>query len=151
MYFVDRNKIENTLRYMETCVDETATRREWRSDIEQLALERLAHVVIESILDVGNQMIDGFIMRDPGSYEDIIEILNDENVLPDDDAASLKAVIALRKQLVRDYTAVDHSALQQTLKNQLEALQSFPYHVKRYLEDELGPVSAFLPDEDEKS
>ncbi|GAA3319942.1 hypothetical protein GCM10020331_028930 [Ectobacillus funiculus] len=29
-------------------------------------------------LDVGNAIIDGFIMRDPGSYEDIIDILVDE-------------------------------------------------------------------------
>lgn len=29
-------------------------------------------------------MIDGFIMRDPGSYEDIIDILVDERVIPKD-------------------------------------------------------------------
>ena len=33
------------------------------------------------MMDVGNLMIDGFIMRDPGSYEDIIDILIDEKVI----------------------------------------------------------------------
>ena len=37
--------------------------------------------VIESIIDVGNTMIDGFIMRDPGGYEDIIDIMEDEKVI----------------------------------------------------------------------
>ena len=35
---------------------------------------------MESMMDVGNLMIDGFIMRDPGSYEDIIDILVDEKL-----------------------------------------------------------------------
>ena len=47
----------------------------------QLALERMVQISIDSVLDVGNAMIDGFIMRDPGSYEDIIDILLDEKVI----------------------------------------------------------------------
>ena len=59
----------------------------WKSGIhtfntyEKLALERVNYLLIESIIDVGNSMIDGFIMRDPGSYEDIIDILVDEKVM----------------------------------------------------------------------
>lgn len=36
------------------------------SDKDRLALERTASVLIEAVIDVGNQMIDAFIMRDPG-------------------------------------------------------------------------------------
>ncbi len=59
------------------------------------ALERIAHVIIESIIDVGNSMIDGFIMRDPGSYEDIIDIMEDEKVITAEMADPLKHVIEL--------------------------------------------------------
>ena len=42
-------------------------------------------------------MIDGFIMRDPGSYEDIIDIMEDERVITTEMAVPLKKVIELRK------------------------------------------------------
>lgn len=81
MYFVDRGKIEETLTFMEAKLSAFAEQSQWKTAIEQAALERIAHTVIESMLDVGNTMIDGFIMRDPGSYEDIIDILEDEQVI----------------------------------------------------------------------
>ena len=49
------------------------------------------------MLDVGNSMIDGFIMRDPGSYDDIIDILEDEKVITTEMSESYKRVVPLRK------------------------------------------------------
>ena len=72
-----------------------------------MRLNDLTHVVIESIIDVGNSMIDGFIMRDPGSYEDIIDIMEDERVITPEMADPLKQVIELRKMIVREFTKVD--------------------------------------------
>ena len=54
-------------------------------------------------MDVGNLIIDGFIMRDPGSYEDIIDIFVDEKVITTDMEAPLKAVVGLRKMLVSEF------------------------------------------------
>lgn len=147
MYFVNREKIEETLLYMETIQEHFHTMNEPVGMTEQLALERMAYVVIESIIDVGNSMIDGFIMRDPGGYEDIIDILEDEKVINADHARSFKHVIGLRKQLVQEYTAVNHQELADTLKENAQALKQFPIDVRRYLVEELGPVSAFLPNE----
>ena len=42
-------------------------------------------------------MIDGFIMRDPGSYEDIIDILMDERVISEEDGQGMKEVIPSSK------------------------------------------------------
>jgi len=143
MYFVDRQKIEETLQYMEKLMDMFNEQQSWSSSFEQLALERIAHLLIEAVLDVGNAMIDGFIMRDPGSYEDIIDILNDENVINKSNAKGLKAVIQYRKSLVQHYTVVDHRALLEQLQTHFGALKSFPIDVRTYLRNELGPVSAF--------
>ena len=54
------------------------------------ALERIVHLLVECILDTGNDMIDGFIMRDPGSYDDIMDILVDEKVVPTEEGTHLK-------------------------------------------------------------
>jgi uncharacterized protein YutE (UPF0331/DUF86 family) len=143
MYFVDRNKIEETLRYMEKMLHIYKEKADWDDELSRLALERIVHLVIEAILDVGNAMIDGFIMRDPGSYEDIIDILTDEKVITDEDAKGLKAMIAHRKMLVHHYTDVDHAKLVEDMQKYFAALQTYPTAVRTYLENELGPVSAF--------
>ncbi len=146
MYFVDREKIERTLCYFEELQAhvETVSNSEKRTD--QLALERVAIGLIESILDVGNGMIDGFIMRDPGSYEDIIDILEDERVITEQTAASLKRVIKLRKSLVQDYLDIDHSEVSRILLEHQKEYAMFADAVRAYLNKELGPVSAFLPE-----
>ncbi|MED0657394.1 DUF86 domain-containing protein [Anoxybacillus ayderensis] len=142
MYFVDRQKIEKTLKYMEEVV--SYVQQPFHTPIEKLALERIGHVIIESIIDVGNAMIDGFIMRDPGSYEDIIDILVDERVLSDEDGEALKQIIHFRKKLVQQYIDVPHDELLNALQNYRHVLQSFPIAIRTYLHHELGPVSAFL-------
>jgi uncharacterized protein YutE (UPF0331/DUF86 family) len=147
MYFIDRKNITSTLTHMDSMVNLiNETSKFPLSEIEKLALERIAINTIESIIDVGNSMIDGFIMRDPGSYDDIIDILLDEKVISTDMEASLKEVISLRKMLVRDFVNVDHQLVATTLVRNLNALTVFPKKVDMYLTNELGPVSAFIPE-----
>ncbi|MGD7046238.1 DUF86 domain-containing protein [Jeotgalibacillus proteolyticus] len=143
MYFVDREKIEQMLVYMEEKTSYFKQQLSFESDTEKFALERTAHMIIESILDVGNSMIDGFIMRDPGSYDDIIDILDDEKVITEEMTPLLKDLIQLRKQLVQDYLTVDHAEIARSLEESMPAITQFPGSVRKYLETELGPVSAF--------
>ncbi|MGV3487630.1 MAG: DUF86 domain-containing protein [Tuberibacillus sp.] len=145
MYFVDRNQIEQILHNMENMLTLFQSHKVWQTPVERLALERLIHVVIESFLDVGNQMIDGFIMRDPGSYEDIVDILVDEAVVPKENEEGLKRIVQLRKILVRDYTNVNHEELCSEFAKFYSDWNVFPAQVRAYLEKELGPVSAFKP------
>ena len=50
--------------------------------------ERLVHVAIECLADIGNVLIDALLMRDPASYVDIIDVLRDEEVVSRDTAAA---------------------------------------------------------------
>lgn len=143
MYFVDREKIEDTLRFLEGQMQLFESHNYWESAIERAALERLTHTMIESILDVGNAIIDGFIMRDPGSYEDIVDILDDEKVISKDMSDDFKLFIKYRKNLVQGYINIDHDELLNILESHLSNVKQFPQRVREYLENELGPVSAF--------
>ncbi|MBY8911266.1 DUF86 domain-containing protein [Bacillus sp. YC2] len=143
MYFVDRNKIEQTLRFFESQLALFNSQTDWQTEIEKRALERIGHLMIECILDVGNDMIDGFIMRDPGSYDDIMDILTDEKVVTEEDGSRLKRLISCRKQLVQEYQKADHKELFALVTANLDVLRAFPARVRTYLETELGPVSAF--------
>lgn len=144
MYFVDREKLEETLVFLENQISLFSNQKQWSSPIEKAALERITHLMIESVLDVGNAMIDGFIMRDPGSYEDIIEILIDEKVVTEETGKSLKTLIQYRKVLVQSYTEIDHKELLNQFTSRIKDLALFPKNVRDYLENELGPVSAFI-------
>lgn len=143
MYFVDREKIESMLKYLEVQIRLFRGQKEWSTPLERAALERLCQMMIESILDVGNSMIDGFIMRDPGSYEDIIDILIDEKVISGTTGEYLKVLILYRKNLVQDYLEIPHHELQEQFSQYLHELEGFSTNVRDYLVNELGPVSAF--------
>lgn len=148
MYFVDRNQISESLNHMDNLLELYKSEKKWQEDIiHSLALERITNVIIESIIDVGNTMIDGFIMRDPGSYEDIIDIMEDERVITSEMANPLKQVVELRKMIVRDFTKVDSEEIQRVLNASMAELLVFSTKVRHYLENELGPVSAFLPED----
>ena len=147
MYFVNREKIEQTVVCFETALRQS---KEVTGDAvtTALALERIGFLVIESIIDIGNSMIDGFIMRDPGSYEDIVLILEDERVIDAELATSLKRIVALRTPIVREFTKSSTAEIRTVLDEEELELRRFPEAVRQYLETELGPVSAFLPNEE---
>jgi|SRR5690625_83124 len=143
MYFVDRQEIRDTLVYIEELLVSFKGHSSYHTTIEKYSLERITHMLIESILDVGRMMIDGFVMRDPGSYEDIIDILADEKVIPAEDMEAYKSLIRLRKMVVIDYLTMNHNLLYKTLKETNDILLKFPKYVSTYLEEELDVPHAF--------
>ncbi|PKR78101.1 DUF86 domain-containing protein [Halalkalibacillus sediminis] len=148
MYFVESKQIEDTLSYMENLL-KIYEKENISSDFDRLGLERLAHMVIESIIDVGNMMIDGFIMRDPGSYEDVIDILVDEKVVPESSSEAYKSVIRLRVELVKNYQSIDHSTIENVMNEHLQTLKQFRQDVLKYLQNEAGTITTFTKREDE--
>ena len=90
-------------------------------------------------------MIDGFIMRDPGSYEDIIDILMDERVISAEEGQGMKEVILLRKMLTQDYIQMNHDELYKTIQKHIAVVGKYPANIRNYLE-KVGPVSAFVPE-----
>ncbi|WP_215143682.1 DUF86 domain-containing protein [Exiguobacterium qingdaonense] len=145
MYFVNREKINQTLEQMETMLTHI-DRLDGDAFTVELAKQRMAVLLIEGVIDVGNSMIDGFIMRDPGSYEDIVDILLDERVLDEATASATKALVGLRAYYVREFVDADASRFDDWMGTSIQDFTPFSAQVRRYLEVELGPVSAFLPE-----
>lgn len=133
MYLVDRQRIEEILQYMEKCLDEAhSVFCEVPSFAEKLAAERLAHGLIESVLDVGHMLIDGFMMRDAGSYADIIQILHEEDVITETEKSALSEFLSLRSLLVRSYDKVDPAAVRNAFEKAKTSLLLFPDSVRAY-------------------
>lgn len=144
MYFVNRSEIERILDYYNEVLEVLDKHPQFSNKlIDRLALERSIHVLIEVILDVGNKMIDGFIMRDPGSYYDIIDILIDEQVIPETEESSYKLLIDARKMLVQHYYDIDDAFLENIVNEHFDILKQFSVHIRSYLDNELGVANAF--------
>lgn len=142
MYNVNTAEIESSLMYIETVLPvlqriAQMEQKEWSNDpMALLAAERAVHVTIESVVDVGNHIIDGFIMRDPGSYVDIIDILQDEQVIPLDTAKAMKVWVGFRRPLVQRFKELEPSELYSVIQHYVDDLPQFGSHVRTYLQRE---------------
>nr|WP_216667535.1 HepT-like ribonuclease domain-containing protein [Saccharibacillus deserti] len=112
---------------------------EWEGSLLQgLAQERALHLALEAVTDIGSYLIDGFIMRDAGSYEDIIDIIHGESVIDDGLHEQMRQLVRLRRPLVQDYYEWDRAALHPLTMELPAALERFGDRVNRYLLSELA-------------
>jgi uncharacterized protein YutE (UPF0331/DUF86 family) len=140
VYYVNRESIDARL----ACIPEIAQALEdaasdWTGTVMQgLAQERALHLALEIVTDIGSSLIDGFLMRDASSYEDIVDIIAGEGVLPADLAEPLRQLVALRKPLVQDYAAWPRRQLHPLTPKLPELLTRFSERIRAYLRQELG-------------
>ncbi|MGG1663040.1 DUF86 domain-containing protein [Brevibacillus sp. NRS-1366] len=143
MYDVNTKRIDQVLAHMNLMLDlldklkERGAEAVLTDEVAALAMERALHLSIEGIVDVGNALIDGFIMRDPGSYSDVVEILRDEQVITDEQAVILTRVTEFRKHLVNDYTNVPAAEMFSLVTVAVPALRQFDPQVRAFLKKEL--------------
>lgn len=143
IYDVNTERIERQLTYLQNCIDVVARidqqpKEEWMKDpIQVFALSRALHIAVECMIDVGSLLIDGFVMRDPGGYLDIVDILTDEEVIPAEKADAIKALVLFRDRLARHYDTLAPADLAVHLDKR-EIMVSFIHWVRSYLIRELG-------------
>lgn len=142
MYYVNREQIERRLHMLPEIVQvlkETFADRDVADEVlAGYARERALHLALEIVTDVGSFLIDGFIMRDASSYEDIIDIMLDEKVIDQTLHVPLTDLVRQRKPLVQEYFNIDQSGIEKLVGVLLEknVLESFAAHVRSYLDQE---------------
>lgn len=140
MYYVNRDQITARLNVISDLTE--ALRHiaaHWDGSLLQgLAQERALHMAIEMVTDVGSCIIDGFIMRDASSYEDIIEIIGGEGVFPGELLQPLLALVRLRRPLVQDYYEWPRNELHPFTLTMPAILEAFKSAVEAYMSKELG-------------
>jgi uncharacterized protein YutE (UPF0331/DUF86 family) len=105
MYYMDQHMLDEKLNFISWLATQTESllgTTEWTL-LHTLAQERLLHLAMEAVTDSGHMLIDCFMMRDAGSYEDIIEILTEEHVFSDTVSKILLQLVHLKKELVKLY------------------------------------------------
>jgi len=124
MYYVNQEQINNVLAFIPTlseACDELIqrTNAEQSGLIEYFAQERIIHVAIETVTDIGSLLIDGFIMRDT-------------IYMP------LKDLVSMRKSLVQQYMNVERIQLDAHLQKLPELMSMFSDSVQSFLRRELA-------------
>lgn len=138
MYYVNQEQIAvrlNTIPALTEAMEQL--QKQWTgAAIQQLAQERALHLAIEIVTDVGSYLIDGFLMRDASSYEDIIEITAGEGVYPPEMAEVLLELVRLRRPLVQEYFEWHSDQLHPLMSQLPEMLRQFKLAVERYIKQE---------------
>lgn len=144
MYYVDETQIEQRLAGIPDIVQAIETIvQQWDSSLlYAMAQERALHLAIETVTDVGSYLIDGFLMREASSYEDIIEIVSEEQVFPGELAGPLTDLVKLRRSLVQDYYLLGREQLHPLIPKLPAILEQFSSSVRHYIARELGPFVA---------
>ncbi|WP_068619736.1 DUF86 domain-containing protein [Paenibacillus tuaregi] len=139
MYYVNREQIERRLDMLPQIIEvlNQADSDQEPDLILAFAEERALHLSIEVVTDVGSYLIDGFIMRDASSYEDIVDIMLDEKVVDAELAAVLTGLVRLRRPLVQEYFDWRKDGQGKPGADLPEALATFAQNVRDYLDREL--------------
>jgi len=146
MYYVDQNQINARLHFIPVIAEalrSLGAQADKHSLIAHLAQERALYLAIEVVTDVGSLMIDGFMMRDASSYEDIVDVLKGEGVFSDDLAEQLSELVSLRRMLTQNYMEMDRTVpLRADLEGIAEQLERFAAAAAAFIEKELEPFAA---------
>lgn len=138
MYFVDKEKLSDKLNYLKQLTEDYADNKE-----NHYAFERIAQMLIESSVDIGNMVIDGFVLRDPGNYKDVIDILELEKVISKKTQEGINKTVDVRKRFVHQYDQLDTEDLIPLFDASLEDYRNFIDEVVNFLNSENVPVTAF--------
>lgn len=139
MYFVN---VEQIAVRLATVKDIAAVLQQltanWQGDtLQSFAQERALHLATEIVTDVGSYLIDGFIMRDASSYEDIVDIIGEAEVYPASIHDDLMELVLLRRPLVQQYYEWPRAELHPLSAKLPAMLELFKQSVEEYIEREL--------------
>ncbi|MDA8233397.1 MAG: DUF86 domain-containing protein [Clostridia bacterium] len=104
-----------------------------KNHVIHTAAERDLQLAIECVLDIGNHVIAEFGYREPENYREIITILGEEKILPDDFAEEFAKVAGFRNILVHDYLSVDRAVVYNHMRNKLHDFERFIEYIVKAL------------------
>jgi uncharacterized protein YutE (UPF0331/DUF86 family) len=142
MYFINHEQIDGRIQFL-TVLAEASQQLEaqWAQGKHltwQLSQERVLHLAIETVTDIGSLLIDAFILRDASSYEDIVEIVHGEGAYSESLTETLLQLVKLRKPLVQDYVEWSRQDLHPLIPKLPAAFEEFAASVRAFIKSELA-------------
>ncbi|MBX5436029.1 MAG: DUF86 domain-containing protein [Alicyclobacillaceae bacterium] len=123
--------LEERARWLEELANRTDTW--WTDPGLRWGAERALQVAAELTTDAANAVIDALVMREPGSYADIVRVLWEEGVISQDLLARLDTVVSWRNRLVRHYAELEPEDVRDGIKQCSGAFDPFAAALRAYL------------------
>ncbi|UKS24169.1 DUF86 domain-containing protein [Paenibacillus sp. HWE-109] len=142
MYFINHEQIDQRIQFLSSLAEASnQLKQQWERGtndlVWQLAQERVLHLAIETVTDIGSLLIDAFILRDASSYEDILEIVHGEGAYSEPLKATLLQLVKLRKPLVQDYAEWNRQDLNPLIPLLPAVFEEFASSVSAFIKHEL--------------
>lgn len=88
------------------------------------AAERYLHLSIESVIDIGSEIISCLQLRRPG-YADIPDILAEAGIIPEELSGQVARMIGFRNLLVHDYGRINVELEREFLRTRLGDFEAY--------------------------
>lgn len=85
------------------------------AEMEWFAAKRVLQESIDTLIEVADRICEGYLLRDPANYADMIAILRQENVIDPQLSTTLMALIDLKTAVQRQYYSLAKEQVQQGL------------------------------------
>jgi len=110
---VDNELISRKLSRLQAYVDELKaaqdiTWKKYQSDLRSKAfVERYLHLAIEEVLDIANHIVSFHQWREPTGYRDLLLILSEKGIIPEEQLSIFQNMASFRNMLVHRYETID--------------------------------------------
>lgn len=98
-----------------------------------LQAERLLEVMIQAMIDIGNHLISGLLLKKPEDYRQIFDILVQNRIIPAEFLPKARELVGLRNLLSHEYLEIDHERLYEEAKAGLKDFEGFCEAIVRFL------------------
>lgn len=109
--------------------------KKYQSNILNTATaERLIHVTIEAMLDIGSHIVANEALGEPLEYREVFILLTQNGILPKSKEKNFLDLAGLRNRIVHLYDEIDHKLLHKALRTKLDDMEVFIKAILKYLE-----------------
>jgi len=102
----------------------------------QGAVLHYLQLTIECVIDIGELLISELKLRKPDEAREVIKILAENKIIPDDFAERFAPVAGFRNILVHEYADVDLNKVYNHLQNGLQDFDSYAKYIVKFLQSQ---------------
>lgn len=129
-------KLSNIKKYLDQLktIDQSTQTDDGRDFVQQLATERLLHLLVESAIDINMHLAVRNDQPPPDTYRDSFITAGRIGAIAVDLAQQLAPSAGLRNRLVHDYDKVDSEVVRRSIVFALELFPQYLQQVQNYLQ-----------------
>lgn len=130
-------KLKNIKKYLDQLQTKSQlSQADYEADFEQqLIVERLLHLLIESAIDVNTHIIVSSSQPPPETYRTSFLTMGEMGVISAELAKEVAPSAGLRNHLVHDYDDLDSEIVRQAIAIALNLFPQYLQQVRNYLKD----------------